>query len=71
MNSYADWLAASARGSNPMQVHTVLIPAGERQVLAYRELLQRSDQAHLAGVFRQHLAELEITLAKLRGANAA
>lgn len=71
MNNYAVWLAERARTSNPMQVHTVLIPAGERQALAYRSLLNQADQQHLAPVFRQRLAELETTLDALRGAQAA
>ena len=71
MNSYAVWLADRARTSNPMQVHNVLIPAGERQALAYRRLLTQEDQQHLAPAFRQRLVELEATLATLRGAQAA
>lgn len=71
MSTYAAWIAEKALNADAMELHCVLLPCGERMAASYRALLGDPQQAHLGGLIRQRLADLETTLANLRGAKAA
>lgn len=71
MSSYAQWLAQCASGADSMQLHTALLPAGDRMATEYRRLLSDPAVSHLWGAIRSRLADLEQTISNLRGAQAA
>lgn len=71
MSSYAQWLAQRASSADTMQLHTTLLPAGDRMAAEYRRLLSDPAVSHLWGAIRSRLADLEQTISNLRGAQAA
>lgn len=71
MSTYAAWIAEKAQNADQMELHCVLLPYGERMAASYRALLGDPQQAHLGGLIRQRLTDLENILANLRGAQTA